>query len=148
MKTLSIKTQFHDMQELLNDVTKSVQKGEIDAMEVFHAMRFMEKSVAHASKSIKPNVLFYLETVNARHEPWRYDGHEFKLESGGGRWDFDHIPEINELEEQLKALKERHKMAYRIHVSGGVMVDDETGEIVTPASYRSYDDKIVVRLSK
>lgn len=46
------------------------------------------------------------------------------------RYDFSDVPEVNELEEKLKRLKELYKLAYKADRS---LPDEATGEVIDPS---------------
>jgi hypothetical protein len=77
-----------------------------------------------------------------------YMGYKVEVRSGGGRYKYDHIPEFNILNEQLKTIQERSKQAYKIALSNGTMMVTEDGEQITPALFVPSKDAITLSKEK
>jgi hypothetical protein len=75
-----------------------------------------------------------------------YLGYEITKKAGGGRYNYDHIPEIIELKNQVKELEKQAQYAYKTTNQGLLISAD--GELITPAQYIQNEDTIQIKLSK
>ena len=73
-------------------------------------------------------------------------GYEITKKAGGGRDNYDHIPEIIELKNQVKELEKQAQYAYKTTTQGLLISAD--GELITPAQYIQNDDTIQIKLAK
>ncbi len=75
-----------------------------------------------------------------------YCGYEITKKAGGGRYNYDHIPEIIELKNQVKDLEKQAQYAYKTTTQGLLISAD--GELITPAQYIQNEDTIQIKLAK
>lgn len=73
-----------------------------------------------------------------------YMGYSIELKSGGGRYNYDHIPEIVELNERIKELQSKAQNSYRVSLSGLNAITDD-GELLTPAKFIPSKDSIIIK---
>jgi hypothetical protein len=70
------------------------------------------------------------------------------VRSVGGRYTYDHIDEITALKEQIKDLEKLAQDSYRMSNKGSIMMNQETGEVTTPAHYKEGPTAIILKLRK
>ena len=75
-----------------------------------------------------------------------YCGYEIIKKAGGGRYNYDHIPEIIELKNQVKELEKQAQYALKT-INNGLLITAD-GELITPAQYIQNDDTIQIKLVK
>jgi hypothetical protein len=73
-----------------------------------------------------------------------YSGYSIELRTGGGRYNYDHIPEIVKLNEQIKELQQKAQSSYRIALNN-INAVSEDGEIITPARFIPSKDSIIIK---
>jgi hypothetical protein len=96
----------------------------IDDIEVTHAEDFNKAA------------MFYNKQV--------YDGYNIEVRTGGGRYNYDHIPQIVSLSEQIKELQAKAQSSYRIALTSLSAVSED-GELITPAKFIPSKDSIIVK---
>lgn len=73
-----------------------------------------------------------------------YSGYLFEVRTGGGRYNYDHIPEIVSLTERLKELQQKAQSSYKVSMSGMNTVSDD-GELIAPAKFVPSKDSIIIK---
>lgn len=73
-----------------------------------------------------------------------YSGYYFEVRSGGGRYNYDHIPEIVQLNEKLKELQQKAQSSYRIALNN-IHAISEDGELIPPARFIPSKDSIIIK---
>lgn len=73
-----------------------------------------------------------------------YMGYSIEVRSGGGRYNYDHIQEIVELNERIKELQSKAQSSYKIALNGINAVSDD-GELITPAKFIPSKDSIIIK---
>ena len=130
-------------------IEKQVLQGDINPLDAFVQLKKLEE----LSKTIKKNIKeLALEEIakysNEAKAGIDMYGANVSIKNSAGRWSYDHIQEIKDLENNLKELKKRHQEAYKADKRGESIVDSETGEIIQPAMYSQGDETIMIRFKK
>ena len=133
---------------MTNDISKlanmmiEVEGGERCPLAFHIHLKEMAEAIKEFQDQVKP-----LALVEA--SKWHgqvYLGYEITKKAGGGRYNYDHIPEIIELKNQVKELEKQAQYAYKTTTQGLLISAD--GELITPAQYIQNDDTIQIKLSK
>lgn len=104
------------------------------------------KEMAEAIKEFQDQVNPLALTEASKWHGQVYLGYEITKKAGGGRYNYDHIPEIIELKNQVKELEKQAQYAYKTTTQGLLISAD--GELITPAQYIQNDDTIQIKLAK
>ena len=104
------------------------------------------KEMAEAIKELQDQVKPLALTEAGKWHGQVYQGYEITRKAGGGRYNYDHIPEIIELKNQVKELEKQAQYAYKTTTQGLLISAD--GELITPAQYIQNEDTIQIKLSK
>jgi len=144
MSNLEIKDSRNNAVNAISDVGLAVLEGNVDPLSAAIALREVRRTIESVEKGIKSRVLEAAEQQceGVDQGIYKYDGYEIQVQEGSGRYDFSGIEEIEALEAKLKDIKDRHKQAYKMHLKGQLMVDEDTGEIVAPAGYKGYGKQV------
>lgn len=129
----------------LSEINTAVLVGEIQATEGFAILKQLEEY----SKKLKSELLEQTidELSTYAEKEWRVSNCTLSLRNSAGRWDYSHIPEIVKMEQELKLLKEKHKLAYKSQQQGHTSVTDD-GEVIVPATFISGKETIAVKIDK
>ena len=128
--------------EQLADTMLSVGEGNYCPLAFHIELKALADAIKEFQDQVKP-----LALVEA--SKWHgqvYLGYEITKKAGGGRYNYDHIPEIIELKNQVKELEKQAQYAYKTTTQGLLISAD--GELITPAQYIQNDDTIQIKLAK
>lgn len=128
--------------EHLADTMLSVGEGNYCPFQFHIELKALADAIKEFQDQIKP-----LALVEA--SKWHgqvYCGYEITKKAGGGRYNYDHIPEIIELKNQVKELEKQAQNAYKTSSQGLLITAD--GELITPAQYIQNEDTIQLKLAK
>lgn len=133
---------------MTNDISKlanmmiEVEGGERCPLAFHIHLKEMAEAIKELQDQVKP-----LALVEA--SKWHgqvYCGYEITKKAGGGRYNYDHIPEIIELKNQVKELEKQAQYAYKTTNQGLLISAD--GELITPAQYIQNEDTIQIKFAK
>ena len=133
---------------MTNDISKlanmmiEVEGGERCPLSFHIHLKEMAEAIKELQDQVKPLAL-------SEASKWHgqvYLGYEITKKAGGGRYNYDHIPEIIELKNQVKELEKQAQYAYKTTTQGLLISAD--GELITPAQYIQNDDTIQIKLAK
>jgi glucose/arabinose dehydrogenase len=138
MSNIEIISKKKNALDAITDVGHAVLEFKVDPLSAAIALREVRRTIEAVEKGIKSQVVLAAMAAceGVPHGIHIQDGYEVTNQEGSGRYDYSSIEEITTLEQQLKDLKEKHKQAYKMHMKGQILVDEDTGEIVTPAGYK------------
>jgi len=88
----------------------------------------------------------FLDTA-LQYNKQEYSGYEIEVRTGGGRYNYDHIPEIVALNEQIKELQQKAQSSYRIALTNMNAVSDD-GELIAPARFVPSKNSIILKRKK
>lgn len=148
METQSKLMKMDAAYDVIQEAVNKVRSGNADALAAKVTFNLLKKQLDWAEKQIRDAAIESATDNNLDKEPYIIGDYKLSMRAGGGRWDFKNIPEWVELDEQRKALEERHKHAYRDHMKGIAAVDAETGEIIAPAAYKGNAPAIVIQKNR
>ena len=129
------------------DIIDQVKAGNVNPLEAFVALKHMEETCKLANKKIKDLAIDEVSNYGPEAKDLSIHGANVQLRNGAGRWKFDHIKEIQDLEDQIKELKEKHKQAFKMQEKGNQLISDH-GEIITPANYTPGAEVLAIKLKK
>jgi hypothetical protein len=133
---------------MTNDISKlanmmiEVEGGERCPLAFHIHLKEMAEAIKEFQDQVKPLAL----TEASKWHGQVYLGYEITKKAGGGRYNYDHIPEIIELKNQVKELEKQAQYAYKTTTQGLLISAD--GELITPAQYIQNDDTIQIKLAK
>lgn len=133
---------------MTNDISKlanmmiEVEGGERCPLAFHIHLKEMAEAIKEFQDQVKPLAL----TEASKWHGQVYCGYEITKKAGGGRYNYDHIPEIIELKNQVKELEKQAQYAYKTTTQGLLISAD--GELITPAQYIQNDDTIQIKLAK
>ena len=133
---------------MTNDISKlanmmiEVEGGERCPLAFHIHLKEMAEAIKEFQDQVKPLAL----TEASKWHGQVYLGYEITKKAGGGRYNYDHIPEIIELKNQVKELEKQAQYAYKTTTQGLLISAD--GELITPAQYSQNDDTIQIKLAK
>ena len=133
---------------MTNDISKlanmmiEVEGGERCPLAFHIHLKEMAEAIKELQDQVKPLAL----TEAGKWHGQVYLGYEITKKAGGGRYNYDHIPEIIELKNQVKELEKQAQYAYKTTNQGLLISAD--GELITPAHYIQNEDTIQIKLSK
>ena len=146
-KEKQIILQHKSVSRMAEDLVSSVNEGLVNPLEAFVAIKHMEEVCKLANKQLKEQAIEESETYGVESKDLSAYGAKIQVKNGAGRWNFSHIKEISQLEDQLKELKDSHKTAYKMRLKGNQMVTDD-GELIKPAYYLDGAQVIAIKLKK
>ena len=129
------------------DIVDAVERGDVNSLEAFVAIKHMEETCKLANKKLKDYAITELATYGPESKDLLIHGASLQLRNGAGRWDFKEIPEIMELKERIKILEDQHKQSYKLNETGNQMISQH-GEIIQPAKYTPGSEVIAVKLKR
>lgn len=138
-----IKLNSMSLKHTLSQMSKDVALGQalpIDLLLVLKQVKELidEIETTHADDFVKA-ANFYNKQV--------YEGYTIEVRTGGGRYNYEHIPEIVTLNEQLKELQAKAQSSYRIALNN-INAVTEDGELIAPAKFIPSKDSIIVKKKK
>lgn len=127
------------------ELRDAVLSSETNPLSAYIALKEFEKDLAVILRQVQPLALEEAKT----YEDQTFDafGAKVTVKSGAGRWSFKHIPQWNEAKETLKEVEEKAKSAYQ-NKGFGVIVEEDSGEIIEPAEYTEGAEQISVTIKK
>lgn len=128
--------------EHLADTMLSVGEGNYCPLQFHIELKALADAIKEFQEQVKPLAL----TEASKWHGQVYLGYEITKKAGGGRYNYDHIPEIIELKNQVKELEKQAQYAYKTTTQGLLISAD--GELITPAQYIQNEDTIQIKLAK
>lgn len=126
-----------DIVNLLFDV----EEGNASALDAFCQLTRLEKQIKAAKEQIQPQAI---NEAQLHGKTFQHMGFEIQCRSGAGRWKFDHLDEWVVAKNQLSAVEDMAKWAYKSEEKGVMPVTDG-GEIIKPAVYVAGSDTIALK---
>ncbi|MFZ9242187.1 MAG: hypothetical protein ACO295_03165 [Sediminibacterium sp.] len=125
-----------DLRTMQNDVSL----GYSEPLELLIALKQIQDTIDKISSDLNEDFLKSANQFNKQ----EYLGYTVEVRTGGGRYEYDHIPEYIELSSRLKAIQDVAKQSYRLSLSNNNMVSDD-GEVMVSAKFIPYKDSIVLK---
>lgn len=126
----------------LAEILDKVEDGRENALLAYARIKALKELYQQAEKQILDYALSEAELHPGN--TFELNGFEFTKRNGSKRFSFSHIPEVEEVENNLKVLKEKYKQAF-ISKQKGLMIASEDGEelILPKISYTK--DVLIVK---
>ena len=121
----------------------SVEGGNYCPLQFHIELKEMAEAIKELQDQVKPLAL----TEAVKWHGQVYLGYEITKKAGGGRYNYDHIPQVMELRAELKEREKLHQHAYK-NMNHGIYLNEQTGEVYEPAQYIQNEDTIQIKLSK
>jgi len=114
----------------LNSIVQQVIEGEINPLIGYAQLSQIEKQAKEAKEIVKDLAI----SEAAKYPKGRFSesGATFEL-SERKVWEYDHIPEWIQKQNELKAIEERAQLSAKANLN----INGDTGEFITPATYKS-----------
>lgn len=128
--------------EHLADTMLMVGEGNYCPLQFHIELKALADAIKEFQDQIKPLALNEASKWHGQ----VYCGYEITKKAGGGRYNYDHIPEIIGLRNQVKELEKQAQYAYKTSSQGLLISAD--GELITPAQYIQNEDTIQLKLAK
>ena len=136
-------SQISDISTYIKDLYQLVNDGEINPLTAVIFLKELEKKSKEYKSKIEDIAIDELSKYGR--EGTDLNGYSLKLKKSAGRWDFKHIEEIVEAENNLKQLKEKYKLAYH-QIEHNTTSVGEGGEVIKPAHFKH--GKEIISISK
>jgi hypothetical protein len=117
-----------------------VNLGYSEPLELLIALKQIQDTIDKISSDLNED---FLKSAN-QYNKQEFNGYVVEVRTGGGRYEYDHIPEYVELSARLKAIQDVAKQSYRLSLSNNGMISEE-GEIMMSAKFVPYKDSIVLK---
>ena len=141
MTKLYVDEQSSNAINYVKDIAQLVENGEIEAIRAFLFLKEIEMKSKEYKKKIEEIALNELSEYNGNTE---MNGYSISLKKSAGRWDFKHIQEIVDAEDNLKQLKEKYKLAYKQQDNNITAIGDG-GEVIQPAKFKHGKEIIQIK---
>lgn len=128
------------MIEQLSDTMLEVGGGNYCPLQFHIQLKELADIIKDFQDQIKPLAL----TEASKWHGEVYCGYEITKKAGGGRYNYDHIPQVQELKLALKEREKLHQHAYKT-MNQGLFLNEITGEVYEPAQYIQNDDTIMLK---
>ena len=128
----------------MTDVVKlmfDVEEGNASALDAFCHLTRLEKQIKAAKEQIQSQAINEAQMYG---KTFQHMGFEIQCRAGAGRWKFDHLDEWVVAKNQLSAVEDMAKWAYKSEEKGVLPVTDG-GEIIQPAVYVAGSDTIALK---
>lgn len=127
----------------LNQMSKDVAIGSAAAIELLIVLKQIKELVDELETKHQDDFNQAASLYNKQ----EYDGYMVEIRSGGGRYNYDHIPEIAKLNEQIKELQQKAQTSYRISLTGLNALSND-GELIAAAKFVPSKDSIILKRKK
>jgi uncharacterized protein (UPF0210 family) len=141
MTKLYVDEQSNNAINYVKDIAQLVENGEIEALNAFLFLKELEIKSKEYKKRIEEIAIDELSKHNGSTE---MNGYTISLKKSAGRWDFKHIQEIVDAENNLKQLKEKYKLAYK-QQNNNITAIGDGGEVIDPAKFNHGKEIIQIK---
>jgi len=145
------KVNTEHFKQMFKNINSAIVNGELPALEYVKAIK-IGKLVDIITKDRKIREMALEEAARYPEGQGIYEGLEWQLKKGSGRYDYSCSPSWKARKEQIDKLaqlnkeeEEQMKMSYKMSLRGKSMVDEETGELVPVPKFHPYSDSISVK---
>lgn len=148
-----MKDKFNQIKATLIEMMFDVDEGVINPLDFFIELKQLDEIINGDSKT--EGLLTQCQTL-ALDEAEKYKNdvyHGFKINlRSGGKYKYDHVDQIKQLEEKLKQIKkeikELQEASKAAYINNRIMLDQDTGEEIKPAQYIPYQTSIILTKEK
>lgn len=132
--------------EIILSIKNEVQKvidGDSNPLDALIIIKGLETAIKSARESILDDCLTEFDKHGEK--AVKYHGCQFSA-TQSGRYDFSHNKDWSDLSSKMKSIESKMKIAYSN--PGTALIDEDTGEVYEPASYKSSKRSISVKMLK
>jgi hypothetical protein len=130
----------------IEEQIESLKQGTTDALPIYAELKEVEKSLKSAIEQVYEFAIE--EAENHGTKQFETKGFAFEVRNGRATYSFDHLPEWKESKDFIKEMEQKHKDAAKMADKGQTMVDDDTGEQITPAQVKYSKDVLIAKRLK
>ena len=128
---------------IINGIVSDVEVGNINALDAFAIFKKMESLFNEAKKSIDSLAIDEAETFGE--STFSHNGQKYEVRNGATRYSFKGIQEWEEKNEELKAIEEKYKQAYKNFKIGLSALDEITGELIDLPTVTQSKSSLIVK---
>ena len=128
---------FNDVQA----IAQNVGDGFESPLKAYIELKNLEALCKELKDQIQPDALHEADAFKGQ----VYHGYQIDVREVGGRYTYDHIDEISRLKERLKDLEKSAQLSYKMSANGSIMMNEQTGEITSPAHYKGGSTAIILK---
>jgi hypothetical protein len=128
------------MIEQLSDTMLEIGGGNYCPLQFHIELKELADTIKNFQDQVKPLAL----TEAGKWHGQVYHGYEITRKAGGGRYNYDHIPQVMQLRGELKEREKLHQHAYK-NMNHGIYLNEQTGEVYEPAQYLQNEDTIMLK---
>lgn len=115
----------------LEEKKQQVLNGDYNALKLYGELADLEKAIKKAKAEILEDAIIEFE----KHGEKSVSANGFEIsKSQSGRYDYSDNADWNKLQSNIKELEKKMQAAYK---GGGEILDNDTGEIIEPATYKA-----------
>ena len=133
---------------IIKGLKEQFLNGQIDPREYARLLKF-SKQVETLTKDKKIKEMALEEFGKYPEGEGEFKGVEWRYKNGSGRYSYSHFEGWQKLKEQEDKLAElRRQLESKMkaaHKTDSTIIDEETGEVIPPATYTAYSDSISVK---
>lgn len=120
-------------------------QGNINPLEAYVRLKKIEKSLKAAIESVQP---LAIEEAYEKYAEKNFSAYGATVEKkrAPGKWDYTGVRPWVKAKEELAKYEEMAKEAYKMSIRNQSVVDDNTGEVITPAVYTEGRDSITIKI--
>jgi hypothetical protein len=126
--------------DALQDMTHLILDGHVNALEGKILLDELRKSLDNFETQITDQVL----SEGAKYNKQHYGDYYVEVKTGGGRYQYDHIDAINELQLEIKRLQKIAQDSYKMSLNKLEMISQD-GELISPAKFVPSKEYIVIK---
>jgi len=119
-----------------------VQEGLTDPLVAYAHCKAIEKQLKETLEIVYASAIQEAEKYPPSFE---HEGFKFQRKNGRTMYDFSGIESINEAKRKVKELESLSKQALSAGERGSTIVDDETGEVITPPKVKFTKDTLSIK---
>jgi hypothetical protein len=122
-------------------IAQNVGDGFESPLKAYIELKNLETLCKELKDQIQPDALHEADAFKGQ----IYHGYQIDVREVGGRYTYDHIDEISRLKERLKDLEKSAQLSYKMSANGSIMMNEQTGEITSPAHYKGGSTAIILK---
>lgn len=127
--------------QLIREYGHEVTEGNVNEFDAWIYLREIKKTLEDIIEQIQEKAVEEAEKYKGQ----TYKGYHVQVTELGGRYVYNHIPEYEDAQHQLKAIEAKAKDAFNAWKKGQTLVDDETGEVLPIAEYKAGKTSITLK---
>jgi len=118
-----------------------VLEGVIDPIKAAKELKRAEKMAKNSYVEIELDLF----TEVGKYEKNQLKDMGIETRNGGKTYSYKNVPEWVDQKGQLDSIQDKAKQAYQAAMNGGVFIDQDTGEVITPCEVTNRKDVIIFK---